>query len=322
MDISDVSVVICTKNNKDNIERVIKSVISNKPGEIIIVDGNSTDGTRDIIKRLGVKMVTDPGEGIAKARQIGLDESKLKYVFYSGDDNILQPDSIGRLKDYMLKHDWVGASMLTRLYGRKSWISFCANERLKARIREGETQVIGSPHLYEGEILRKLTFDEKCKYSDDTDLGERIKKVTNKKIGYSNVICYEIGKTSAKDIIARFKMYGQSDGQFWNKYSGGWGIKRKIKSLLHPITAELITPIVKVEPKYINLIVIPFFVWITIIRYTGWVKYSKEQKKKMCNLIRNKKVDFEHGDQRGQLIQLTHNKCGQVNILTSFKGTV
>lgn len=278
-DISDVSVIICTRNNKDYIEDVVKSVIANDPGEIIIVDGNSTDGTREIVSKMNVIIVSDPGEGLAKARQVGLEASKLRYVFYVGDDNILEPDSIKNLKKYMLSHDWIGASMLTRLKdSRSSWLAFCINERLKARVNEGVTSVIGTPHLYDGEILRKLSFDEKCKYSDDTDLGERIKATTKKKIGYSNVVCYEIGKTRWKDVFTRFLMYGSSDAQFWDKYSKQWNFRRKIKSILHPLEAEFFSSIKKVRPIYINIITIPFFVLITIVRYTGWIKYRRKLK--------------------------------------------
>lgn len=45
MSLSDVSVVVCTRNNKDNIEVDIQSIIDEAPGELIGVDGNSTDGT-------------------------------------------------------------------------------------------------------------------------------------------------------------------------------------------------------------------------------------------------------------------------------------
>ena len=39
-------------------------------------------------------------------------------------------------------------------------------------------------------------------------------------------------------------------------------------------------------------------------------------------LIEDLRVDFAHGDERGSLVQLLHERCGQVNVLKSVKGTV
>lgn len=62
--ISDVSVVICTRNNCKNIRSVVQSVKAEAPGELIVVDGNSTDGTREILDGMSVKVLSDPGGGL------------------------------------------------------------------------------------------------------------------------------------------------------------------------------------------------------------------------------------------------------------------
>jgi len=64
IDNSDTSVIICTKNCEDTIEKVIISVMKNNPLEIIVVDANSTDKTRYIAKKYATKILTDPGKGL------------------------------------------------------------------------------------------------------------------------------------------------------------------------------------------------------------------------------------------------------------------
>ena len=44
----DVSAVVCSWNCAESIERCLKSLRDNNIGELILVDANSDDGTRDI----------------------------------------------------------------------------------------------------------------------------------------------------------------------------------------------------------------------------------------------------------------------------------
>ena len=273
MDISDVSVVICTRNNKGNIRRVVKSVIDERPKEVIVVDGNSTDGTREILEKMNVNIITDPGQGLALARQIALNIVKGDYLFFVGDDNIIIKGTIAKLKRYMLDHDWVGVALQTRIHNCKSnYWAYCANWRWKVRFYEGEREVIGTPYMFQTELLRQIGYDSDCKYSDDTDMEKRLSELTGRKMGYSNMYCYEIGKTGYKETVARFLMYGKGDYEFWRKYSNGWGFKRKIKSILHPIQDELIKPLRSIKLFSVKFCSFPYFVFITVLRYVGWIK--------------------------------------------------
>ena len=50
---SDSIVIIPTYNERENIERMIRKVLSFEKGfHVLVVDDNSPDGTRDIVKNL------------------------------------------------------------------------------------------------------------------------------------------------------------------------------------------------------------------------------------------------------------------------------
>ena len=271
-DISDVSVVICTRNNKKTIRQAVQRIINEKPGEIIVVDGNSTDGTREILKKMPVRLMTDPGKGLALARQTALDAAAGRYILFAGDDNILPGGGIAKLKSYMLARGWAGGAFQTRVYGSsKSYWAYCADWRFRTRVWEGERKVVGTPYMFETEILKQAGYDEACTDCDDSDIAERISVITGRKYGYTNLKCLEIGKTGLRETIKRFLIYGRSDAQYWKKYAPGWGISRKMQSLLHPLRDELIESMKKVTPKSLRLYVFPYFLFITVIRYLGWV---------------------------------------------------
>ncbi len=272
MDNKEISVVICTLNSEDTIEEVLKSVQENKPLEIILVDASSTDQTREIAQKYVTKIVTDPRQGLAVARNIGLKEVQGKYLFFCGSDNVIEKNTLTRLKTYLLEHKWIGASCLTRVrWPNRNYFSRGLDLRWQMRFFEGPREVIGTPYLIQVEILRRFRYDPKMAWSDDSDLAVKLKEA-GFEVGYSNIVCYEVGFDDVKSILGRFRSYGRSDYEYYNKYSSGWNLLRKIKSLLHPLEAEFIQPIARINSlKY--LYYLPFFIIITLYRYRGYIKY-------------------------------------------------
>jgi len=101
---NDVSVVVCTYNRKDWLQRCLEGLqaLSPAPSEVIVVDGPSTDGTREMIMQLQaqgkVRLVPQPRlEGISAARNLGLDAVKGDVVCFIDDDAIPCPDWIASI---------------------------------------------------------------------------------------------------------------------------------------------------------------------------------------------------------------------------------
>ena len=100
----DVSVVICTFNRKDWLKRCIEGLgsLSPAPDEVLVVDGPSTDGTREMLvdleSRSRLRLVPQPRlEGISAARNLGLDQVKGSIVCFIDDDAIPSPGWLGAL---------------------------------------------------------------------------------------------------------------------------------------------------------------------------------------------------------------------------------
>jgi GT2 family glycosyltransferase len=92
-----VSVVVCTFNRGDNInpsiESLLKQTYPKDRYEIIVVDDGSTDVTKKINPREGVKIIRhEINRGIPTARNTGLAAAKGEIVAYIDDDAIADPD--------------------------------------------------------------------------------------------------------------------------------------------------------------------------------------------------------------------------------------
>ena len=87
-----ITIVTVTFNCRDIIEKTIKSVLSQDYSNIeyIIIDGNSNDGTKEVINRYIDRIdtfVSEPDKGIYDAMNKGLERSTGDWVFFlnSGD---------------------------------------------------------------------------------------------------------------------------------------------------------------------------------------------------------------------------------------------
>jgi len=82
-----VSVIIPTHNEAEAIGRVLADVPSSLITEIIVVDSNSTDGTQDLARSMGARVISEPRRGYGRACLTGLAnaENPDVVVFLDGD---------------------------------------------------------------------------------------------------------------------------------------------------------------------------------------------------------------------------------------------
>ena len=268
----DVTVIICVRNGENTIKDCIESIILNKPFEIIVVDGNSNDRTIEICAKYEVKILKDEGIGLGNARNLGLKHVTSEYVYYVGPDNILEKNSIDSLVRYAEEKKWIGVSPLVEIHKSNcSYIGKSLNIYRRAKLYEGQRDIIGTPWLYKSSVLKNYYFNDKMNYSDDTELCSRLSK-SNYKIGISNVLSYELGEDNFRELGLRWINYGNSDSEFYQKFKNEWGVYRKLISILSPLKKDFIKIIFSYRIYfYEKIYILPFLLFIIVIRYQGWI---------------------------------------------------
>lgn len=247
------------------LDEIIIQARKHHPKEIIIVDAHSTDNTVKIAERHGCKICYDEGFGLGNARNIGLKNATGEYVLYIGPDNILKPTpNITTLIKTMDRNKWAGVGLKSRVLYPSNYFDKGMDHRWQYKLTAGEKNAIGTPFMFKRSLLNKYKFNETLKASDDTELCERIRK-SGKKVGYSNIECWECSDNSYESIKKRFMIYGRSDGEFYLKHYRKWNTKRRIKSLLHPLSEFSIIK------KINDIIYVPFVLLIVLFRYIGYV---------------------------------------------------
>lgn len=92
-----VSVITPTLNEAECIAEVLREIPKNPIDEILVVDGHSTDGTADIVKELGYKVIQQEGKGYGLAFQTGIKHATGNILVLMDGDGSHNPADIPRL---------------------------------------------------------------------------------------------------------------------------------------------------------------------------------------------------------------------------------
>lgn len=183
-----ISIITVVYNSKKGLEKTIKSVINQiyKNIEYIIIDGGSTDGTIDIIKKYQDKIdywISEPDQGIYDAMNKGAKQASGEYLYFlnSGDylfdENIIK--KIARCINQNNSDLIVGG--IIRLHN--GFEGFSAPEEMR-RLKFGRTL----PHqgsFVKSSVFRKLNgFNINYKVAGDFDFFCRFYK---KEFSYKSI---------------------------------------------------------------------------------------------------------------------------------------
>ncbi len=85
-----LSLTVITKNEEKNIERCLRSVPF--ASEIIVVDSDSTDQTRELAQKLGAKVLVEAWKGFGPQKQFAVEKAQYDWVLSLDADEALSPE--------------------------------------------------------------------------------------------------------------------------------------------------------------------------------------------------------------------------------------
>lgn len=86
-----ISAIVLAHNDADGIQKTLESL--RFCSELILIDDDSADNTRDIARKFGAKVYQRPlGDDFAGARNFGLSKAKGEWVLFADSDEIITPE--------------------------------------------------------------------------------------------------------------------------------------------------------------------------------------------------------------------------------------
>lgn len=218
-----ISVVIATKNEENNIENCLKSIIAQTyPSdkiELIVIDNNSSDNTEEIAKKFTDKFYSI-GPKRASQLNFGVEMSKGNYILYPDADMILSENVIEECVYTCEKKGCIALYIPEKIIGNGFWIKVRDFERSFYE----KTCIDAVRFVARDVFVKSGGFDENIDFGpDDWDFNRRIKQIGNLDIIKSPIFHNE-GKFELKRYLAKKKKYTAT----FKKYIEKWGAKDPI----------------------------------------------------------------------------------------------
>lgn len=228
-----ISIITVVRNDVKNIERTVLSVLNQKyDGEIeyIVIDGNSNDGTLDILAKYKSQihcLISEPDRGVYDAMNKGVRNSTGDYVNFMNSGDVFHSDDVLAKMDFSSAGDFPSI-----LYGNVStryWDGVYVekpSEFFKTSLKFKGIGICHQTMFFHGDTIRNMEYDLSYRIASDYDLAYRMYRA-GVKFFYRDVIVadYEWGNGISSNplgLIAVYKENAKVVGQqlhplFWCK---------------------------------------------------------------------------------------------------------
>ncbi len=164
----EVTIAIPVYNEEKTLLKVLTSFSRMKTKykvELILVNNNSKDRTKEIAEKLGVTIIDEPKQSISFARQAGLDKAKGKY-FLNADGDSIYPE--GWIDAYVeaLKDPKVACA-----YGTYSFFPSEGSPRMILSAYEGATRFFFNLRKKKMDFFNVLGFNFAFRTDDGRKVG-------------------------------------------------------------------------------------------------------------------------------------------------------
>ena len=203
-----VSIITVCKNAQDTIEETIKSIINQSYSdiELVIIDGDSSDNTKEILEQCSEKIaycLSESDTGVYNAMNKGIKAAKGDILYflnandYLFDENVIA-DVVAAFKSSKADILWGGLANL----GTNGEIQICKENYIDKLFFLNGENMCHQCIFYKSELFNKYGFyDESFKIAADYDF--------NLKVLIKNKVKY----TVFERIIAKFSLGGFSTSE-------------------------------------------------------------------------------------------------------------
>ena len=221
-----VSVVITVKNEEKHMKNLLDSlIIQQGPWEIIIVDADSKDRTREIVKDYQKRHDNIILELYAaqrgESRNRGIQIARGEYLAFIDGDCIANPFWLKECRKSLMRYDVVGGRTITMGYE-----AFVELSRVELYYKGVDVTMPSCNLVYKSRIFGQVPgFDSKFVTAEDIDLNIRTLNAGFKITYNDKAIVYHLARSTMVSFFKQAfwnglgrKQLSKKHGRLWGKY--------------------------------------------------------------------------------------------------------
>ncbi|MFA5374097.1 MAG: glycosyltransferase family 2 protein [Candidatus Omnitrophota bacterium] len=259
---ASISIIIPCRNEERFIAKCLDSVIAQEYPkddlEVLVIDGMSQDGTKDIISRYSqkyplIRLFNNPRRTTPFALNLGINNSKGEYIFWMSAHNTYEDDYLAKCVKYINEYqaDNVGGIMVT--LPRDNTLTAKVIAKVisdpfgvgNSTFRTGAGKptwvdtVFGG--CYRREVFKKIgLFNERLTRGQDMEFNLRLKNAGLRTLLVPEIVSYYYARSDIKSFIAH------------NFSNGRWAILPFMYSKIIPVSARHLVPLLFVLSLFIT----------------------------------------------------------------------
>ncbi len=262
-----ISVVIPARNVEDTIDNCLSSLeeldYPRDRLEVLIVDGLSTDGTREIAGNHAARVVDNPGIRVVSARNIGFEAARGELVAFSDADCVMDRSWLKNCNKYF-DDEGVGGIGGPNLvpqsesaFGKAAGLlfdyafSFGGGAPTRVYDRVIESRAHGSNAIYRTDVLRRvMPVDEDMFEGEDVVMNERIRRLGYRLLYVPDVVVYHYRRATPRKWWSQMYRYGLGKVLMKRKLSGTITPTQVALGLTVPVVAAVASALALLNPWF------------------------------------------------------------------------
>ncbi len=207
-----VSIIIPTRNEEKDLKDCLNSIKKQdyKNYEIIVVDGNSSDKTREIARKLGAKVILEkPAISPANARNLGAKNARGDIFLFVDADNVLPTNHLSKLVN-AFKKGVDAVSTFTKPYKPNFLAKLFFQERAASYPLINQSKKM-PPNAWKKQAFKKAGYyDPNIGFGEDRELNYKAKKKRIKKVFKKDIIIFHKEPSTWKRLYKEGKWFGRT----------------------------------------------------------------------------------------------------------------
>ncbi len=251
-----ISAIVPCRNEKDHIESCVRSILAQQlPSgalEVLVVDGMSQDGTRDILESIAkensnLRVVDNPAQTTPAALNIGIEASRGQHIAILGAHAEYALDYLATCLELLQEHPEVccaGGPIISRgkgPFGRAvaeamSHPIGVGNAKHRLPSYEGYAEGACFP-MFRKEIFKKVgLFDEQSICTEDDELNYRLARAGDKVFISPRARCTYFVRETPIRLFQQYFRYGTARVAVLRKY----GLPASFRQIVPPVFIGLL----------------------------------------------------------------------------------